>query len=790
MYMGLKDRRRQKEQDEYRAGQDSIANAQRKRQLDNADRTYEADQEQRGITNAHNNRVLTNDEKKIQRARAKQRLNALQLSIADKFTDANGEIDYRRALNSGPGFDTINEICRTNKDILAGLQNRNPDVVGVQGLEYIDSTSGDHTSKQLVMMLKMKDGSVKPMSSTGGMDDQVVSLGAKDIMQFALSPIGADDVDQVITALRDKALAAQGHNSVDEYNNDRVNSLTDSLKPAQAETTQTKTVQPAVTTETAQTETAQPAVTTETTQPAVTTGLGENTVTEPPAVANISPQVGGRSMHEDPSPQEIAAGRVITHFIDNVDPKKYPNKSRLEKLNYDGAIKKALVDTLGISYAEASQYLDGYEQSSGTTKTFFTDDSTGDGLADQVPLSLGEKIGEGANTAATFIGGALDTVGNAGSRMFNTGINKTTALGQDIRAGYTGTPSAANWDDTLAPTGDQKDQAASLETKQDNYHMQQERADYFNQQPGQKQTRQEQAAAAAEIAEQQISNTKPTQVEIEAAKKRVNTKPAKQRKISPGLLATRAVDMLILKEAGHDVSTKEITRYQLTGRANPVELPTLKTKTVNFNGTVWEVRPKPDGSTSYHALGQTDASKTSAAASTKADRAAVEKYNEKAWKGIYSTALGKGSVNVDGTGSDNVGSFMTRDEFDDYMQFMLTTNKKQIKDLYKLELTPGQPLGDDQVHMLSVLGQHLAQQVNASRGESGDKGTNYIGDFGRLVRAAAPETGVYVTNGTDGYETVDDWVAGHLSRNPNTSPVQARAAAREQLAKKQELNVQ
>ncbi len=49
MYMGLKDRRRQKEQDElnlekyeYQKRQDSLANSQRKRQLDNADRNYEA----------------------------------------------------------------------------------------------------------------------------------------------------------------------------------------------------------------------------------------------------------------------------------------------------------------------------------------------------------------------------------------------------------------------------------------------------------------------------------------------------------------------------------------------------------------------------------------------------------------------------------------------------------------------------------------------------------------------------------------------------------------------------
>jgi len=196
MYMGLKDRRRQKEQDElnlekyeYQKRQDSLANSQRKRQLDNADRNYEAARIDQAALESE--RAKGWDEKNqiiVNEAYGDLKRNIMK-NHRQSSNNANGtlnkQVNFNSSFDDATVRDNLNRIYKNDARVLAAIQGRNPNVESVAGIEFMEYDSGDgETSTKAVMMLNMKDGTKKPLSQRGGRDDAVVAMDPKEIFEF------------------------------------------------------------------------------------------------------------------------------------------------------------------------------------------------------------------------------------------------------------------------------------------------------------------------------------------------------------------------------------------------------------------------------------------------------------------------------------------------------------------------------------------------------------------------------------------------------------------------------
>lgn len=800
MYMGLKDRRRQAERDQVaddkyadQLQQQALGNIRADEQLrlnqDAAERAKEAvtlEQTrwdglagQRANEKTLQEQNITQGKQTIAAGALKDKTDRL------KITGEQAKNLVFRASREG-AQQTLNDPTQMPivENLIAEVLEVNnflPDGTTFAGFEEIAGPGRDGKStKVFVPMMEDANGQKTDIGQMLG-GEGADAFTAEQIVAFIERAGQADygaNTSMVIDSATNQATAAQ---EADSLNAQQLGQTTTALSGQQQQQTQT--------------------------DPTLTQGLGENLsadINDPavdpavrfgsnrPGPLYTGPKTGGRAYNRDPDAQEIAANRLVYNIFKNPSlvANNYP-KSMM-------GVTQALVDELDMTPEEAQAYVSemyGSNQGQGV-----------DGFIDQLaedPLTTGEAIGEVADTASTAVGGLAGDIWSGLKRYGGQAVNSTVALGQDISAGYNGVASKADWDNTDPGSSDQQAQTQAYLDQQKLIKINDERQKLRDQKTeeatleGKTDKSKRQLASEAEVeATSQLASTEITTEQVAAAQERVVGSTVKGGStVSAGTLASRAVDMLILKEAGFTITNKDMVRYQLTGRANPVEVPSIKTSTVTFDGVVHQVSVDPDNPSKsiYTPLGDSAATTSASRAATAADEAAVETHNEGAMGGAITKGLGAAGIVVDGK---EVGQFMPRDEFDKYMNHMMTVNKTQIDQIYKLNLVKGQPISAGQTHLLSILAQHLAQEVAKSGpgtdgvwGMGGTTGSNHVGDFGRLVKAAAPDTGIYVTGGgVNGYESVDDMVKLLMKQFPYITKAEATADAHKHLKKKQDLN--
>lgn len=376
MYMGLKDRRRQKEQDDlnlekyaYQKEQNTLTNDYRQQTLADSQVTqtlnqnkFDAQQEQQVFANEQATDAAASDKHKVNQ-RAMQ-------SVMTGFTQAGGDGDAY--LADGSNLDQLNKVARNSAYLAEQVQAANPDF-SVAGIQRIPTSTNKDGSKEYRYALMIDTGKVdqernpilKPLSATRGTDDSVITLGATGTIKYIENAILADNGSTSSQQQANARILANGTSATPEI-------LTGGNQGARTSTGATD-VGLAVNDTTTDVTTQNDVIPTQNnvvpTQNGVsTTPLANNDVSETtPVVAKtvaLGDQTGGRSKME-PNVEEVQAGRIISNFIETTDPEEYPNETHLEQSNYRNAMKRKVSEVLGVSRYKAGQLIQDYESNDG-----------------------------------------------------------------------------------------------------------------------------------------------------------------------------------------------------------------------------------------------------------------------------------------------------------------------------------------------------------------------------------------------------------------------------------------